>query len=86
VNDPKLINPPAQIIPEEWRRKYEARSAAELAKDVNELFAWKRIAEPEKDLIRKDILKLQERYNWALCAAVLSLVFTLLLCAVWLLS
>jgi hypothetical protein len=66
LKDPKFIEPLDPTLPEEWRRRYEARSTSELAQDVAKLFNWKRTAGPEKDRLQRQILNLQQRYNWAI--------------------
>jgi hypothetical protein len=54
--DPKLINPPGPLLPEDYRPDYDRRAPEKLIKDVNTLWAWMRASLREKDLMRSDIL------------------------------
>lgn len=83
MHDPKLILPQEPRIPEEWRQRYQARSLGDLTKDVNELFAWKRKAGPEKDRLQQEVLALGRRCDWSLGLGVVSFVGVLSM-VVWL--
>lgn len=65
MRDPKLIDPNAPRIPDEWRRQYLRRPLEDLPKDVTVLFDRHEKLSREKDLVQADLIEAQRRLGIA---------------------